>query len=121
MVGPSPTRAIHLARVDDALRERLKGFIDELPRDTFALPPPPVWTTNVDGATWGMDGQWIYLGDFKIPAAALALLSLLPLPQTDYDRQKEAAELSRIREDIIRTARRLEDGTPGADRLPRGR
>ena len=56
-----------------------------------------------------MDGQWIYLGDFKVPTAALALLSLLPLPQSDYDRNREAAELARVREDILRTVRGMED------------
>ena len=109
VVGPSETRTIHLARVDVGVRDLLRSLIDSMPRDSFALPPPTVWTTQVDGATWGMDGQWIYLGDFKVPTAALALLSLLPLPQSDYDRNREAAELARVREDILRTVRGMED------------
>ena len=109
IVGPSESRIIHVARVDAALRDRLKGFIDSMPRDSFALPPPSMWTTDVGEATWGLDQNWLYLGDFKVPSAVLALLSLLPLPDVDYDRAKDAAELARVREDIIRTARAMDN------------
>ncbi len=37
-----------------------------------------------------------------------AILALLPLPQGNYDRAKEEAQLMRIREDIIRAARQAE-------------
>ena len=106
VVGESETRAIHIARIDVAIRERIKSFIDTMPRDSFALPPPQIWTTEVDGATWGIDQTWIYLGDFKIPTA---LLALLPFPMQDWDRAQDARELARVREDIIRAARRSED------------
>jgi len=109
IVGPSESRVIHVARLDAALRERLKGFIDSMPRDSFALPPPTMWTTTVGEAKWGVDQNWLYLGDFKVPSALLALLSLVPLPNVDYDRAKDAANLARVREDIIRTARAMED------------
>ncbi len=109
IVGPSESRVIHVARLDAALRERIKGFIDSMPRDSFALPPPTMWTTTVGEAKWGVDQNWLYLGDFKVPSALLALLSLVPLPNVDYDRAKDAANLARVREDIIRTARAMED------------
>jgi hypothetical protein len=109
VIGPSESRVIHVARLDAALRERIKGFIDSMPRDSFALPPPSMWTTTVGESTWGLDQNWLYLGDFKVPSAVLALLSLLPLPNVDYDRAKDAANLARVREDIIRTARMMED------------
>jgi hypothetical protein len=76
-----------------------------MPRDSFALPAPPRWTTEIDGNTWGVDGSWIYLGDFKIPTA---LLALLPLPQGNYERAQDAANLQRMREEIIDAARRAE-------------
>ena len=109
VVGPSESRVIHVTRLDAALRDRLKGFIDSMPRDSFALPPPTMWTTTVGEAKWGIDQNWLYLGDFKVPSAVLALLSLLPLPNVDYDRAKDAADLARVREDIIRTARAMDN------------
>jgi hypothetical protein len=105
VVGPSPDVGTHVTRVEQAMRERIKAFIDTMPRDSFALPPPPDWTTEVDGNTWGIDRSWIYLGDIKIPTA---LLALIPLPQGNIERAREAAELQRIRQDIIQAARRAQ-------------
>jgi hypothetical protein len=105
VVGPSPDTRTHVARIDSAIRERVKAYIDTMPRDSFALPAPPRWTTEIGGNTWGMDGSWIYLGDFKIPTA---LLALLPLPQGNYERAQDAANLQRMREEIIDAARRAE-------------
>ncbi len=105
VVGPSDDMATHVARVDSAVRARIKAFVDTMPRDSFAVPPPPKWTTEIAGNTWGIDRSWIYLGDFKLPTA---LLALLPLPQGNIDRARDAAELQRIREEIISAARRAE-------------
>lgn len=105
VVGPSADRATHVARVDSAVRARIQAFIDTMPRDSFALPPPADWTTEIDGRTWGIDETWIYLGDLKLPTA---LLALIPMPQGNYYQAKDAAELQRIREDIIQAARRAE-------------
>jgi hypothetical protein len=105
VVGPSPDIETHVARVEAAVRERLKAYIDTMPRDSFALPPPPVWTTEVGGNTWGIDGSWIYLGDFKIPTA---LLALIPFPQGNIEQAQAARELQMMREDIIDAARRAE-------------
>lgn len=105
VVGPSPDVGTHVARVEQAIRDRIKAFIDTMPRDSFALPPPPDWTTEIAGNTWGIDQTWLYLGDIKIPTA---LLALIPLPQGNIGRAREAAELARIRQDIIQAARRAE-------------
>lgn len=105
VVGPSPDEATHYSRVDRAVRERVQAFVDTMPRDSFALPPPTAWTTELGGNTWGIDRNWIYLGDLKLPTA---LLALLPFPQGNYDQAKAAQELQRMREDIIQAARRAE-------------
>lgn len=105
IVGPAESAELHVAQVDSALRDKIKAFIDTMPRDSFALPPPPVWTTEVAGRTWGMDDSWIYLGDLKLPTA---LLALLPWPQGNYDQAKRAAELEQMRQDIVQAARRAE-------------
>ncbi len=105
VVGPSGDVATHAARVDSAVRARIQAFIDTMPRDSFALPPPTRWTTEIAGNTWGIDGTWIYLGDIKIPTA---LLALLPFPQGNYEQAQAAAQLQGMREDIIQAARRAE-------------
>lgn len=105
VVGPSGDSLTHYARVDSAVRARMKAFIDTMPSDSFALPAAPSWTTELGGNTWGIDEQWIYLGDLKIPTA---LLALIPFPQGNYDQAKAARELQRMREDIIQAARRAE-------------
>ncbi len=105
VVGPSPDVATHVARVERAVRERMKAYIDTMPRDSFAIPAPPRWTTEVAGNTWGIDRNWIYLGDFKIPTV---LLALLPLPQGNIEQAQAAAEMARMRQDIIEAARRAE-------------
>lgn len=105
VVGPSDDVATHVARVDSAIRARIKAYIDTMPRDSFALPAPPRWTTDVSGETWGIDPQWIYLGDIKLPTA---LLALLPFPQGNIDQAYDAQRLLQMRQDIIQAARRAE-------------
>lgn len=105
VVGPSESVEMHVARVDSAIRERLRAFMDTMPRDSFALPPSLDWTFEGPGGKWGVDPQWIYLGDLKVPTA---LLALLPLPQGNYDQAQRAAELQRMRMDILQAARRAE-------------
>lgn len=86
---------------------RLMAFLDSLPPDSFAPPEAPRWTTEIAGRTWGVDGQWIYLGDLKLPAA---LLALLPLPEGGYnfDQARAAGELQRMRRDLLQAAQRAE-------------
>lgn len=105
VVGPTESAAEHVARVDSVIRARLKAFIDTMPRDSFALPPPSAWTTEIAGKPWGIDERWIYLGDLKLPTA---LLALLPLPQGNYEQARREAELMRIRQDILDAARRAQ-------------
>lgn len=101
-IGP----ASHVALIDSAITARLLTFLDALPADSFAVQRAPSWVTEINGQKWGVDGSWIYLGGLKLPSAILALL---PLPGGNYDESKRAAELARIRDDIMRAARRAED------------
>ncbi len=105
VVGPSPSVAAHTARVDSAIQQRILAFIDSMPRDSFADPRAPTWTSEIDGQTWGIDSKWIYLGGLKLPTA---LLALLPFPQGNYDEAKRNQELARIRSIIIQAESRAE-------------
>lgn len=105
VVGPSPSVAAHAARVDSALQQRILAFIDSMPRDSFATPHTPTWTSEIGGQTWGIDSKWIYLGGLKLPTA---LLALLPFPQGNYDEAKRNQELERIRSIIIQAEGRAE-------------
>jgi hypothetical protein len=91
VVGRSETVEMHVARVDSAVRERIRAYLASGPVDSFATPPPPDWTTEVGEDTWGVDGSWIYLGDFKIPNI---LLALIPMPQGNIPMAEDAAELA---------------------------
>jgi hypothetical protein len=105
VVGESPDLRTHAERIQQAVRDRIKAYIDTMPRDSFALPPPPKWTTQIGEDKWGVDGSWIYLGDFKIPTI---LLALLPLPQGNYDAAQDAAELQSMRDEILNAAQRAQ-------------
>jgi hypothetical protein len=94
------------ALLDSVIEARVTAFLQALPPDSFAVPRQPSWVTEIDGKKWGIDGSWIYLGGLKIPSAILALI---PLPETgNYDAAKRAADLQRIRDDIMQAARRAE-------------
>lgn len=101
----SADAATHVARIDSAITARIMAFLDTLPPDPAALPQPQRWVTEIAGQPWGVDGQWIYLGNLKLPTAILALL---PLPQGNYEQAQKAAEMQRIRLDILQAARRAE-------------
>ena len=98
----------HVASLDSVLAIRILAYLDTLPPDSFAYNlRPPSWTTEIDGRTWGIDQNWIYLGDLKLPTI---LLGLLPFPaQGNYEQGQRNAELRRIREDILRAAARASD------------
>ncbi len=108
VIGPSPDIATHVARVDSAIRAKILAFIDTMPIDSFATPPmvTPWVTETEDGKTWGMDPAWIYLGDFKIPSA---LLALIPMPQGNIDLARQEGELMRIREEIMFAAQQAQN------------
>jgi hypothetical protein len=101
----SADAATHVARIDSAITARIMAFLDTLPPDSLAGPRPQRWVAEIAGQTWGVDGQWIYLGNLKLPTAILALL---PLPQGNYEQAQKAAEMQRIRLDILQAARRAE-------------
>ena len=106
VVGRSETVEMHVARVDSAIKERIRQYIASGGAvDSFATPPPADWTTEVGEDTWGVDASWIYLGDFKIPNV---LLALIPMPQGNIPMAEDAAELARIRADILQAAERAE-------------
>jgi hypothetical protein len=92
-------------KMDSVVKARLLTFLAALPPDSFAFPKPQAWTTEIDGKTWGIDGQWIYLGGLKLPTA---LLALLPLPSGNYDQAQQAANLQRMRADILQAAQRAQ-------------
>lgn len=98
----------HVARIDSAITARILAFLDTLPRDSMATPKPSPWVTEIGGQTWGIDEQWIYLGNLKLPSAILALL---PLPQGNYEQAQDAAEMQRVRLDILQAARRAESAS----------
>jgi hypothetical protein len=107
VVGPSPDIATHVARVDAAIKAMVLAYIDSMPADSFATPPmvSPWVTETEDGKTWGVDRSWVYLGDFKLPSA---LLALLPLPQGNIDLARGEIQLMRIREEIMVAARQAQ-------------
>jgi hypothetical protein len=108
VIGPSADIATHVARVDSAIRAKIMAFIDTMPIDSFATPPmvTPWVTESEDGKTWGVDPAWIYLGDFKIPSA---LLALIPMPQGNIDLARQEGELMRIREEIMFAAQQAQN------------
>ena len=95
----------HVARIDSAITARIMAFLDTLPPDSMATAMPQPWVTEIGGQKWGIDEGWIYLGNLKLPSAILALL---PLPQGNYEQAQKAAEMQRIRLDILQAARRAE-------------
>lgn len=95
----------HVARIDSAITARITAFLDTLGPDSMATPVPKPWVTEIAGQKWGIDQGWIYLGNLKLPSAILALL---PLPQGNYEQAQKAAEMQRIRLDILQAARRAE-------------
>jgi len=97
----------HVARVDSALAEKIRSYLDTVPPDSFATRPgPKAWTTEVAGQTWGLDGKWIYLGPIKIPTTILALL---PLPSGNYDLAQRNMQLQLMREDLMQAAQRAQN------------
>lgn len=99
--------AIHLADIDSLYRKQLIAAIQAIPPDSFALAGSKPWVTEVNGQTWGIDGQFIHLGPIKIPTV---LLALLPIPATgNFDQAVEAREYERIRQEILFHAARQAD------------
>ncbi|MFQ5551526.1 MAG: hypothetical protein ACE5FJ_09860, partial [Gemmatimonadales bacterium] len=99
--------ADQLGGLDSTVAAMIMAFLDSAAiADSMAVGELPRWTTQINGQTWGTDGQWIYLGPIKIPAVVLALL---PLPQGNYDQALAMQRLQRMRAEIMRAARVMED------------
>lgn len=67
----------------------------------------PSWTTQVAGATFGIDSQYIHIAGIKIPTAALALLPIR-LPEGNFDENRRAQALEAMRQDILYSAWRAQ-------------
>ncbi len=100
------------ARRDSIAMGRLQAMVDTLNRvldEQQRAHRLPDWTIGGDdGPKWGIDQQWIHLGDIKIPTPVLALLGGL-LPQTyNYDEGLRNQQLARMREDLLNSAWRAQ-------------
>ncbi|HWA58177.1 MAG TPA: hypothetical protein VG692_13040 [Gemmatimonadales bacterium] len=69
----------HTELVDSAISALAQAYMDSVARepgaDRVVLPD---WTTEVNGAKFGLDSRNIYIAGLKIPAAVLALLPIPP-------------------------------------------
>lgn len=87
-----------------AMVDSLNEFLDEEQRARRL----PDWTVGGgDGPKWGIDPQWVHLGDIKIPTAALALLGGL-LPPGSYDEALRQRHLADMRQDLLYSAWRAQ-------------
>lgn len=95
------TRADSLRTVLHATAE---AYVDSLTRATPEGRRPGDWTFDRNGKKYGIDPQYIRLGDFRIPTALLALLPMnVQANPTALDR---ARRLSSMRSEIIEQAER---------------
>jgi len=104
LYGPPPERP------DAVAMERLRAMVDslnELLDEEQRGQRLPDWTVGGDGAKWGIDPQWIHLGNIKIPTAALAFLGGL-LPSVSYDESLRQRQLADIRRDLLYSAWRAQ-------------
>lgn len=104
---PSRGRPI---RMDSVVAARMLVLADSVERNPMPDPRanPYVsrpWTFRRNGKTYGWDAGGLHLGDFTIPTAALALLSL---PQGNIDQARANAALLEMRADIMRAAVRAQ-------------
>jgi hypothetical protein len=106
VMGPNVpmTRADSLRTV---LHATVEAFVDSMVR---AGPQqgrrPGDWTFERDGKRYGIDPQYIRLGDFSIPTALLALLPLNV--QANPVEIERARRLSSMRNEIIEQAERVQ-------------
>ena len=98
-------------RRDELALARLQAMVDTLNRmldEEQRAHRLPDWTIGGDeGPKWGIDQQWIHLGDIKIPTPVLALLGGL-LPPGNYDEGLRQRRLAEMREDLLHSAWRAQ-------------
>jgi hypothetical protein len=97
-------------RMDSVVAARMLALADSVERNPMADPRanPYVsrpWTFRRNGKTYGWDAAGLHLGDFTIPSAVLAFLSL---PQGNIDLARANSALLEMRADIMRAAARAE-------------
>lgn len=100
--SPEPADSVAVARLRvmvDSLNEIIDA--EQLTRR------PPSWTVGEGDGKWGLDQQFIYLGGIKIPTAVLALLGDI-LPAGNPTEAERAEALTRMREDLLYSARRAQ-------------
>jgi hypothetical protein len=97
-------------RMDSVVAARMLALADSVERNPMGDPRanPYVsrpWTFRRNGKTYGWDAAGLHLGDFTIPSAVLAFLSL---PQGNIDLARANTALLEMRADIMRAAARAE-------------
>lgn len=94
----------HTELVDSAITAVIQGYLDSMAREPGAdRVKLPDWTTEVNGAKFGLDSRNIYIAGLKIPAAVLALL---PLPSVGNQSRALDHTGAWIAEDLQRAASR---------------
>ncbi len=97
-------------RLDSAVAMRMRQLADSVDKHPPADPnaDPYVsrpWTFKSGGKTYGIDAKGLHLGDFTIPTALLAFLSM---PQGNIDQARANRALMEMRGDILRAAARAQ-------------
>jgi hypothetical protein len=90
----APARPKTMAElVDSSIVATVRAYLDSmaaLPRERA----PGDWTFDRGGKTWGIDREFIRLGDFQIPTAVLAMLPLnVQGNPTTLDRERRFAQM----------------------------
>lgn len=100
------TQRSHIELVDSAVSAIVQAYLDSvMTSPSRPGAPPPSWTTDIQGQTFGIDSKYIYLGPLRIPAALLALLPIQGGGNMDL---QEGRRLAAIRADLQYAARRAE-------------
>ncbi len=97
-------------RLDSSVAMRMRQLADSVDKHPPADPnaDPYVsrpWTFKAGGKTYGLDARGLHLGDFTIPTALLAFLSM---PQGNIDQARANRALMEMRGDILRAAARAQ-------------
>lgn len=94
----------HIELVDSAVTAVIQAYLDSIAREPGAdRVKLPDWTTEVNGAKFGLDSRNIYIAGLKIPAAVLALL---PIPSGGNQSRALDHHGQWIAEDLRRAASR---------------
>ncbi len=97
--------------IDSAVAVRMRALADSIEHNPVADPNanPYIarpWTFKVGGKTYGIDSKGLHLGDFTIPTAVLAFLSM---PEGNIDQARANQAFMAMRADILRAAARAEN------------